>query len=317
MLPKIFIDGEAGTTGLQIHSQLKSRSDIEVISLSSDDRKSDGKRADAINSCDIAILCLPDDAAKQAVNFVENPRVRILDASSAHRVTEGWVYGLPELDDHQSSKIKFASRVSNPGCYPTGAILATKPLLDVGIVPADYPLNIHAISGYSGSGRQLIDQYENKANPDYTTKPFQGYGLKLNHKHVPEMMRYIGLDHRPLFTPSYGRYKQGIVLYVPIHQRLLNGVYDVEHVRQALEDCYSKSKYVNVVSGELCDSVVALEPEYLNGTNNLDIYVFGSPKNDQILLAAVYDNLGKGASGAAMQNLALMLEGFNASGAAT
>ncbi|WP_426818097.1 N-acetyl-gamma-glutamyl-phosphate reductase [Winslowiella sp. 2C04] len=308
MKSRIFIDGEAGTTGLQIHSQLNDRDDIELIELARSDRKDPQKRSQALNECDIAILCLPDDAAREAVSFVENPRVRILDASSAHRSTTGWVYGLPELTPGQVQLIAEANRVTNPGCYPTGAITLLRPLTEAGIVPRDYPVNVHAISGYSGSGRSLIDAYEDPQHPQATNAPFRGYGLSLKHKHVPEMQKQALLSFPPLFTPSYGKYRQGIVLYVPLHLRLLKPGVSAKQIHDCLSVYYSDSEYINVVPVEQAATITQLDPEYLNGTNNLDIYVFANEDSGQILLATVFDNLGKGASRAAIQNLNIMLE---------
>ncbi|MBL0338033.1 MAG: N-acetyl-gamma-glutamyl-phosphate reductase [Rhodospirillaceae bacterium] len=309
MKPLIFIDGEAGTTGLQIHSQLSNRSDIELLQLPQADRKDPLRRTEAINSCDIAILCLPDDAARQAVSFVKNPRVRVLDASSAHRTTPAWVYGFPELTIGQSQRIAMAPRVSNPGCYPTGAIALLRPLTEAKIVPLDYPVNVHAISGYSGAGRSLIDAYEDPQHPQHTNAPFRGYGLNLEHKHVPEMQTEALLKYRPIFTPSYGKYRQGIVLYVPLHLRLLAPGISVEQIHSSLSEHYADTEYINVLSLEQARAVSQLDPEYLNGSNKLDVYVFSKENSGHVLLTAVYDNLGKGASGAAVQNLNIMLNG--------
>ena len=273
------------------------------------ERKDPLKRAEALNACDIAILCLPDDAAVQAVAFVENPRVRVLDASSAHRTTAGWVYGFPELSCGQEQLIATAQRVSNPGCYPTGAIALLRPLIEAKVVPQDYPVNVHAISGYSGSGRSLIDAYEDPDHPERTDAPFRGYGLCLEHKHVPEMQVQASLEYRPIFTPSYGKYRQGIVLNVPIHLRLLASGMSAEKIHACLAAHYAGAEYINVLSLEQARAVSQLDPEYLNGTNQLDIYVFSNEKTGQVLLATVYDNLGKGASGAAVQNLNIMLNG--------
>ena len=307
MKARIFIDGEAGTTGLQIHSQLRLREDIELLELTHADRKDPLKRSQALNECDVAILCLPDEAAREAVSFVRNPGVRILDASSAHRSSAGWVYGMPELTSGQAVLIAQANRVTNPGCYPTGAIAVLRPLTESGIVPRDYPVNVHAISGYSGSGRSLIEAYEDPAHPEPSTAAFRGYGLSLKHKHVPEMQKQSLLAYPPLFTPSYGKYRQGIVLYVPLHCRLLKLGTTAKNIHDALSDFYAASEYINVVSNEQAMQVTQLDPEYLNATNNLDIYVFSNEASGQILLAAVFDNLGKGASGAAIQNLNIML----------
>ncbi len=294
---------------MQIYSQLSDRTDIELLQLPQAERKDPLKRAQALNACDIAILCLPDDAARDAVRFAENPHVRVLDASSAHRTTPGWVYGFPELTAGQTERIAAAKRVSNPGCYPTGAIALLRPLTESRIVPPDYPVNVHATSGYSGSGRSLIDAYEDPEHPHPTAAPFRGYSLVLEHKHVPEMMSESLLQYRPIFTPNYAKYRQGILLYVPLHLRLLEPGMTAERIHASLVAHYSHSEYINVLPLAQARAVSQLDPEYLNGTNKLDLYVFSNEKAGHVLLCAVYDNLGKGASGAAVQNLNIMLKG--------
>ncbi len=218
-MTNVFIDGEQGTTGLQIHDRLRGRSDITLMTLPVSQRKDTRLRAGMLNNCDIAILCLPDEAAREAVTLVENPHVRIIDASSAHRVTPGWTYGFPEMSADQPERIRASTRITNPGCYPTGAIGLLLPLVNAGLLPADYPLSIHAISGYSGGGRAAIEQFEGKQTD--LAPAFQVYGLGLRHKHVPEIARYAGLSVPPVFMPAYGAYRQGIVLSVPLQQRLL------------------------------------------------------------------------------------------------
>lgn len=307
MKPLVFIDGEAGTTGLQIFNRLSGRSDIDFITLGEEDRKSPSHRNEAINSCDLAVLCLPDPAAKEAVSFIRNPKVRVLDASSAHRNVEGWIYGFPEMEKNQSQLIAQASRVSNPGCYPTGAVALLRPLVDAELIPQNYPVNVHAISGYSGSGKSLIDAYENTSSPNYTTVPYRGYGLDLEHKHTAEIEKKSRLAFRPIFTPGYAKYRQGIVLYVPIHLRLLKDDIKSSHLLQALQKHYQGSRFIRVADEVQTRQISQVEPESLNNTNNMQLYVFGNDKYDQALLVAVYDNLGKGASGAAVQNLEIML----------
>lgn len=309
MKPLIFIDGEAGTTGLQIHSQLAGRNDIELLQLPNSERKNPLKRSQALNSCDIAILCLPDNAAIEAVSFIKNSNVRVLDASSAHRTSSGWTYGLPELVKGQAENISKAKRISNPGCYPTGAIALLRPLTSAGILPRDYPVNVHATSGYSGSGKSLIDAYEDPNHPQPINTPYCSYGLDLHHKHVPEMKAQALLDYSPIFTPHYGKYRQGIVLHVPIHLRLLPNNITVEKIYNCLSKHYENSEYIKVQSTDDIQNTKNLDPEHLNGTNQLNIYVFSNENEGQVLLTAVYDNLGKGASGAAVQNLNLMLSG--------
>ncbi|MGV8933654.1 MAG: N-acetyl-gamma-glutamyl-phosphate reductase [Gallionellaceae bacterium] len=307
MKPIIFIDGEAGTTGLQIFSRLKGRTDISFLTLDESDRKDPVRRSEAINSCDLAILCLPDDAAKEAVSFVKNTSVKILDASSAHRTLDGWVYGFPEMTEGQHELIATAKRVSNPGCYPTGAIAILRPLVEGGLIPADYPVNVHAISGYSGSGKSLIDDYENEKSQNFTQTPYREYALNLEHKHTSEIEQKSLLQYRPIFSPSYGKFRQGIVLNIPIHFRLLPGGATAMDMQRQLEQHYQSSKYIKVIEQSKIDTITSVEPEILNNTNNMNIYVFHNDKHKQAILVVVYDNLGKGASGAAVQNMNIML----------
>jgi N-acetyl-gamma-glutamyl-phosphate reductase len=305
MRPRIFIDGEAGTTGLQIRARLEGRGDLEFIRLSDADRKDSKKREEALNQCDLAMLCLPDEAAREAVALVKNPRVRVLDASSAHRVKPEWVYGLAEMSPEQPRRITEGRLVTNPGCYPTGLILLLRPLLQQGLLPKDYPINVQAVSGYTGGGKSLVEAFENKAHPKQT--PYTAYGLKLEHKHVEEMRAHSGLAHRPLFMPSYGRYRQGIVLQIPLQLWTVAKPVSGGELHAALSDYYRDSAYIKVAAKQELEAVETLEPELLNGTNNVNLYVFANDKHRQAVLAAVYDNLGKGASGAAVQNMNLML----------
>jgi N-acetyl-gamma-glutamyl-phosphate reductase len=305
MKPKIFIDGEAGTTGLQIRARLEGRTDVEFIRLDDKDRKDSKKREEALNQCDVAILCLPDDAAREAVALVRNPRVKVLDASSAYRTKPEWVYGLPELSREQPRHIAEAGRVSNPGCYPTGVILLLRPLIQKGLIPADQPVTVHAVSGYTGGGKSLIEAFESKTGPRQSA--YTWYALKLEHKHVEEMRVHGTLSHRPLFMPSYGKYRQGIVLQIPLHLWALPKAVGGGELHAALAEFYRDAEYVRVVAPDEQHAVEGLEPEVLNGTNCVNLYVFHNDRYGQAVLAAVYDNLGKGASGAAVQNLNLML----------
>ena len=303
--PLVFIDGDQGTTGLQIHERLQGRDDLRLLMLPAAERKDAARRAEAINACDIAILCLPDEPARQAVASIRNPKVQVIDASSAHRTTEGWVYGFPEMTPGQDERIAGASRVSNPGCYPTGAIALLRPLVEAGLLPADYPLAVQAVSGYSGGGRASVDAYE---GPDAAAQPpFQVYGLGLAHKHTPEIQRHAGLTQRPVFLPSYGAFRQGIVLTVPLQLRLLPAGADLAALQACLAERYAGSRHVQVASLAESAAQARLEPQALNGTNDLRLSVHGNAAEGQALLAAVFDNLGKGASGAAVQNLDLML----------
>jgi N-acetyl-gamma-glutamyl-phosphate reductase len=305
MKPLVFIDGDQGTTGLQVQQWLAGRADIRLLQLPSEHRKNAARRAEALNDCDVALLCLPDDAAREAVALVRRPGVRLIDASSAHRTSPGWVYGLPELDAAKAQRIASAARVSNPGCYPTGALALLKPLIDRDLVPADYPLVIHAVSGYSGRGRAGLEDHEG-ANAA-SALPFQIYGLGLNHKHLPEIQQHAGLAHPPVFVPAYGHYRQGIVLTIALHVRLLPAGVTAAHLHDALVARYAGQPFIDVQA--LADEADAqrLDPQALNGSNRLRLMVFAQRRTGQVLLAAVFDNLGKGAAGAAVQNLALML----------
>ncbi len=305
MAPLVFIDGDQGTTGLQVRQWLVGRNDLRLLQLPSEHRKSATHRVEALNDCDVALLCLPDDAAREAVALVRRPGVRVIDASSAHRTSPGWVYGLPELGALQAERIATAGRVSNPGCYPTGALALLKPLIEEGLVPVDYPLVIHAVSGYSGRGRAGLEDHEGVGAA--SALPFQVYGLGLNHKHVPEIQHHAGLAHAPVFVPAYGHYRQGIVLTMALHLRLLPTGVTAAHLHAALQARYAGQAFVEVQP--LVEDVGAqrLDPQALNGSNRLRLAVFSQERTGQVLLAAVFDNLGKGAAGAAVQNLALML----------
>lgn len=303
--PLIFIDGDQGTTGLQIHEHLRARSDLRLLTLPETERKVPARRAEAINACDIALLCLPDSAAREAVAAVVNPSVRIIDASSAHRTNPAWVYGFPEMSPDQPRRIANAQRVSNPGCYPTGAIALLRPLIQANRLPADYPLVINAVSGYSGGGRAQVLQYEGAARAD--APAFAVYGLGLKHKHAPEIERHVGLAARPVFLPSYGGFRQGIVLTIALQRRLLPPGTDGVLLHACLREYYKDTRYVQVMSLEDARSLEQLNPQALNGTNNMRLGVFSNEEEGQILLSAVFDNLGKGAAGAAVQNLDLML----------
>jgi N-acetyl-gamma-glutamyl-phosphate reductase len=305
MTQRIYIDGDQGTTGLQIVQRLRGRTDLQLLTLPEAQRKDPRQRAEMLNACDIALLCLPDAAAREAVAWVHHPQVRILDASSAHRVQAGWVYGLPELQADQAQRIAAAHRVSNPGCYATAAIALLRPLRDAGLLPADHPVVVQACSGYSGRGRDGIEAYEGAqaaAQP-----PFQVYALQGDHKHVPEIQQHAGLAHPPLFVPSYGAYAQGIVLTIALHRRLLPHAATPARVHEALRQHHDTSAAVQVLPRAGTAAPQHLDPRALNGTDQLQLMVFDDRSGTQILLAAVLDNLGKGAAGAAVQNLGLML----------
>ncbi len=311
--PKVFIDGEAGTTGLQIRERLATRRDLEVVSIDPDKRKDTDARRALLNGADAVILCLPDDAALEAVGLIDNPAVKLIDASTAHRVAQGWAYGFAELPG-QRARIAAAARVSNPGCYPTGFIALVAPLVQAGLIPADFPLTTNAISGYSGGGKGLIAEFEQ----DGANDAFRPYGLTLKHKHLPEMAAYTGLAHTPVFAPAVGRYAQGMIVEVPMQLWALPGRPSPELLRETLAAAYAAERFVTVADAAETAAlqtaragagghVQALDPEALNNTNQLKLYVFGNPETQQARLLAVLDNLGKGASGAAVQNLNLML----------
>ena len=302
-MARIFIDGEAGTTGLQIREKLANVCGLELASLPAEARKDLAAKQKLYGEVDVVILCLPDEAAKEAARLIDGMgenAPRVIDASSAHRVAPGWTYGFPELVEGQAEAVARAKKVSNPGCHATGAIALLRPLTDAGVLPKDMGVSIASVSGYSGGGKAMIEAYESGNAPP----AFELYALGLEHKHMPEIELYSGLTTRPVFVPSVGNFRQGMLVSVPLHLEALPGKPKVADLRAVFQKHYHGKEFVHVMPGS---GASRIEPESLNGTNDLEIHVFANETRRQAVLVARFDNLGKGASGAAVQNLMLML----------
>ena len=307
MAHAVFIDGEAGTTGLQIRSRLEGRAELDLIRIDPARRKDAAARAEALNAADAVILCLPDEAAREAVSLIDNPGTAVIDASTAHRTAVDWTYGFAEMAPGQRRAIAGSKRISNPGCYATGFIALVRPLVDAGLITPAQPLSVNAVSGYSGGGKSMIAEFEDRTAANHTEAAFRIYATALGHKHLPEMREHTGISRPPVFAPAVGRYAQGMIVEVPLSLWSMAGEPALADLQAALEQAYSGECFVEVASADEAAAVRTLDPERLNHTNRMKLFVFGDAAAGQARLVALLDNLGKGASGAAVQNLNLVL----------
>lgn len=303
MSSRIFIDGGHGTTGIEIAERLAGRPELTLLTVEEKDRRDAGARREALNAADIVILCLPDDAAREAVALIDNDRTRVIDASTAHRVADGWTYGFPELEPGHRARLAESRFVANPGCWPTGFLALVRPLVLAGLLPADWPLTVSGATGYSGGGKAMIADYEGAAGAPSAYRP---YGLSLTHKHLPEMTRYSGLTHPPIFAPGVANAYRGMIVEVPLHLNALPGAPSVGDVHAALATAYHASAIVSVAALEESAAMSGLALEHVGATDRLALFVFANEATGQVRLAAALDNLGKGAAGAAVQNLNIL-----------
>lgn len=302
----VFIDGQEGTTGLRILERLKPRKDIELLEIPSEKRKDIATKTEFLNNADAVIFCLPDQAAKESSSLITNPKTKVIDASTAFRTAPDWVYGMPELSKGQREKLRTAKRISNPGCHATGFIISIVPLRAAGIVGEDYPAVCYSLTGYSGGGKKMIARYQDPQNTEELRAPMH-YGLTLSHKHIPEMQKYTGLQDPPLFLPVVSSYYNGMVVSIPLYTQLLRKKVSVEDVHGVLSSYYDSEPFIRVLPldhEQILDNGY-LSPIKCNETNMLDLFVFGKDKH--IVVMARFDNLGKGASGAAVQNMNIAL----------
>lgn len=307
MTAKIFIDGAVGTTGLEIRERLAARSELTVVALPEAARKDEAARARALNDADLVILCLPDEASRQAVSLIENPKVRVIDASTAFRVAEGWAYGFPELEADGYDVIAAAARVANPGCWATGFLALARPLVRAGLIPKDFPATVHGVSGYSGGGKSMIEEFEKTGSPVFVETVHRGYALGLGHKHLPEMQMRAGLSHAPLFAPTVARFYRGMLVELPLQLWALPGGPSPRDIHAVLANAYAGKPLIDVAGLDEAASMKTVDAELLAGSNRMKLFVFANKAGDQVRLVAALDNLGKGAGGAAVQNLNIML----------